>query len=102
MLYLLVLLIILSEAIGMSFLKKYYLTKRLSFLALGLLGYACISLLLVESYKYEGIGIVNVLWSAISVLLITFIGHFCFKEVITRREVSGMSLVIVGVVLLNL
>ncbi len=102
MLYLLVLFIILSEAIGMSFLKKYYLTKRIVYLLLGFLGYASISFFLVQSYKYEGIGIVNVLWSAISVLLITFIGHFCFKELITRREMAGMGLVIAGVAILNL
>ena len=86
MLYLYVLLILVSETAAFSFLKKFSLESNWSHLALGLFFYAMVAILLVKSFKYGDMGIVNVLWSAFSVLAVAGVGTLTTRTPQRRRN----------------
>ncbi len=94
----LVLLISLSECLGQSCLKKYSLTPTKHWLYwLGVSFYAMVCLLLVLSYKYRGMGIINVLWSGLSVLAIVSVGILFFNETLTMLDWVGIFMVLFGI-----
>ena len=91
-------LISLLECVGQSCLLTYHKnpSKWLLFLT-GVLFYGIVCLLLVLSYKYKGMGIINVLWSGISVLVIVSVGMLFFHEKITPMDWVGVLLVLAGI-----
>ncbi|MDD5624094.1 MAG: SMR family transporter [Candidatus Peribacteraceae bacterium] len=101
MLYLLVIGILISETIAMSFLKEYSVNANLLYYFLGLLFYVGVTLLLVKSFSYEGMSVVNVLWSAFSILFVVGVGIFFFREKVHPIELVGISMVLGGVVVLR-
>jgi multidrug transporter EmrE-like cation transporter len=94
---LIVMAISVSECIGQSCLKQFRLDTRktyLYFTAIAFYGLVCA--LLVMSYKYKGMGVINILWSGLSVLLIASTGVLFFHETLTLLDKVGMLFVIVG------
>jgi len=55
-----------------------------------------------KSLKYEGMAITNVLWIALSIIIVTIIGYFAFKEEIATIQLIGIGVIVVGLVLINL
>lgn len=55
-----------------------------------------------KSLKYEGMAITNVLWIALSVIAVTIVGYFAFKEDITHIQFVGIGVIMVGLILVNL
>jgi multidrug transporter EmrE-like cation transporter len=49
------------------------------------------------SYQYKGMGIVNVLWSGLSVLIIVSTGVIFFEETITWLDKIGIALILMGI-----
>lgn len=87
--------------IGQSCLKYYhnnYTQYQYYFYALML--YAVVCYLLVKTYDYQGMGLVNVLWSGISILFGLFAGAIFFKESITDLDKIGVICVITGISLI--
>ena len=82
-------------------LKKFSLSSNYLYFALGIIFYALVSFFLVKSFKYEGMGLVNVLWSAFSVILVVGVGALYFKESITAVEMAAMFMIFAGVVVLK-
>ncbi len=101
MLYLYIALILFCETTAVSFLKEYSQIHRRLFFTLGALFYCAVSMLLVLSFDYEGMGIINVLWSAFSVIFVAGVGVLKFHEHITHAEAVGMCFTVVGVVILR-
>lgn len=101
MLYLYVFLILISETIAISLLKKFSTSSIWYYFILGIIFYTFVAIFLTKSFKYEGIGIVNVLWSAFSVLFVVGAGILFFKEQINTIELGGIALIISGVVILR-
>ncbi len=101
-LYFFVMLILICETAALSFLKAFSESGNLWFLTGGFIGYTLVSTFLIRSYHYEGMGIVNVLWSAFSVLFVVLAGMIFFGEKVTIKEWSGTMMVIAGVVILRL
>ncbi len=94
----LVVLISLSECFGQSSLKRYYNDPtKTYFYFIGVLFYAVVCLLLVMSYKFSGMGLVNILWSGISVLTILTTGILFFDETVTRMDWAGVVLILAGI-----
>jgi len=102
MLYLYVLLILISETTAFSFLKKFSVDSNWAYLALGLFFYALVAMFLVRSFRYGDMGIVNVLWSAFSVLAVAGVGVLYYREHLSAGEMGGMFLIMVGVAVLKL
>lgn len=101
MLYVYVILILISETIAIASLKKFSLNSGWYYFLFGLIFYTLVAFFLTKSFKYEGMGIVNVLWSAFSVLAVVLVGYFYFKEQVSLMEVGGMSLIVAGVIVLR-
>ena len=102
MLYLLVIGIIICETIALSMLKEYAISSNILYYTLGLLFYVGVTALLVKSFAYEGIGVVNVLWSSFSIVLVVSMGVIFFRETITFLECVGISMVLGGVAVLRI
>jgi multidrug transporter EmrE-like cation transporter len=97
-LLLLVLAISISECLGQSCLKTYHKSPEKTHLYIaGVLFYTIVCALLVMSYKYKGMGLVNVLWSGLSVLVILSTGMLFFGEDITRMDMIGAAMIVAGI-----
>ncbi len=93
----LILLIAIAECIGQSCLRSFYNNpSRTDLVLLGVFFYSIVCALLVISYRYKGMGLVNVMWSGLSVLVIVSTGMIFFNEKITRLDWLGISLIIAG------
>lgn len=101
MLYLYVISILISETIAIIFLKKFHLKSGWYYFLLGVIFYTLVAFFLTKSFQYEDMGIVNVLWSAFSVLFVFCVGYFYFKERVSKVELGGMCLIVMGVVILK-
>jgi len=55
-----------------------------------------------RSLRYEGMAIANIMWISLSVILISIIGYFAFKENIAPLQLAGIAVIIAGLVLVNL
>ncbi len=99
-LLLLLLFISISECMGQSCLKKFHLNplpKNNYLYYLAVLFYSIVCLLLLLSYKYKSMGLVNVLWSGISVLVILSTGILFFHEKITFLDQMGVFFILLGI-----
>ena len=95
-----VILISFSECLGQSCLKKYYnepVPKNSYLYFLAVVFYSIVCLLLLLSYNYKSMGIVNVLWSGISVLAVLSSGILFFHEKITIYDKIGVALILLGI-----
>ncbi len=92
-----ILLIAVCECLSQSCLKKYKTDNKIIFYITAVILYSMICYLLVMSYKYKGMGIVNVLWSGISVLGVLSAGIIFFNEKITKMDWIGIVFIILGI-----
>lgn len=102
MVYLLVIGILISETIALAFLKEYSVNANLIFYFCGLFFYAIVTMFLVKSFRYEGMGVVNVLWSAFSIMFVVASGMIFFKEKVHVLELLGIVMVLGGVSLIRI
>lgn len=101
-LYICVAFILCAETTALTLLRQYSISGYIPFLLGGFLGYVLVSTMLIQSYRYEGMGVVNVLWSAFSVLFVILAGVLFFDEQVTVPQLWGTGMVIFGVVILRL
>ncbi len=95
---LIVFLISLCELFGQSCLKYMNVNKnKYHYYFLAILFYSFVCYLLLLSYKFKGMGIVNVLWSGISVLVILSSSMIFFGETITTMDKIGVLFIILGI-----
>lgn len=102
LLYLFIGLILTSETAAISLLKEFSISNSVLYLYGGLALYGLVATFLVQSFKYEGMGIVNILWSAFSVVAVVVTGVALFGETVTTSDVIGMSMVMTGVLVLRI
>jgi len=98
----LLILIVTVEVLSWYCLKKQYVSGDKKYLIMFFALYACIPFLLIQTLKYEGIGITNMLWNIASTTLVLLIGYFIFKEHINHYQYLGIGLGILAIVLLSL
>ena len=94
---LIILLISISECTGTSCLKQLHLDpKRYWLFIVAILCYVVVCMLLLVSYRYKTMGMVNVIWSGLSILVILTAGVIFFNEVVTAYDKVGVILIIAG------
>lgn len=76
----LVVAITLTEACAQFTMKTARARNETYLLPLGAVFYVMVSLLLYVSYKYEGLGHVNLVWSCASIVIAILIGCIWFNE----------------------
>jgi multidrug transporter EmrE-like cation transporter len=63
--------------------------------------YAGVIVCLFAAYRYKGAGIVNTLWSGVSIVLMLLIGMVVFSERITAMEWVGVGAILAGFAIIN-
>ncbi len=100
-LLLIILLISVCELFGQSCLKYFYSNdNKPQYYIYAILFYSVICFLLLQSYKYKGMGMVNVIWSGLSILIVLSSGVVFFEEKITTMDKIGVLFVIFGIFLI--
>ena len=99
--YILIALIVTFDLIAAISGKQFAITDNPVFLILTSLGFAIAGFFFAHSLKFESLAITNVLWIALSIVLVTVAGHFLFREHISAVQYIGIGVILVGVVLLN-
>jgi len=89
-------LIILSEAIAQSCLKKYNSGSNITFLLLACVFYLTVILLLCKSYNYEGMYQVNLYWSIGSIIIILLADVLIFHAELKKEDIFGVILCLTG------
>lgn len=82
--------------------KMWIITRNPLYIVGTALGFGLAGFFFALSLQYEGMAVTNVLWIAISVILVAILGHYMFKETIGAWQLVGMALVLVGIVFLNI
>ena len=93
---------IIAEVIGTSALKTSEGFTKLVPSGIVVLGYGAAFYLLSLVLKSLPVGIVYAIWSGVGIVLITIVGVFAFKQPLDTPAIIGMSLIVAGVVVLNL
>jgi multidrug transporter EmrE-like cation transporter len=73
--------IVLLFALFISFVEAYaQYSLKLHRITIGILGYICVAIILFNSYNYEALGHMNLVWSCISIVTCFTLGVVFFKE----------------------
>ncbi len=65
-------------------------------------GYAMSSFLLAQVVRTMSVGVAYAIWSAVGTVAVVLISVLCLGQALGVRQVAGVTLVVVGVVLLHL
>jgi len=93
--FLIVIFIAILEAFGQTFIKKARTKEIISYVFIGALFYLGVVALLFMSYKYDGMGNVNLVWSIISIILAIGTGYYIFEEKINKYTIITLILAII-------
>ena len=93
---------IFCETIATSALKYCSGLKNIAALIIVIAGYAISFYFLSLTLKQIPIGIAYAIWSGIGIILISIFGCFIFKQTLDIAAIIGISLIVVGVIVINL
>ncbi|PRX54601.1 DMT family transporter [Flagellimonas meridianipacifica] len=92
---------IIGELIATSALKE---SKGFSILKpsiVSVIGYGITFYFLSLAIKQIPLGIAYAIWAGLGIILITAIGYFRFKQTLDLPAIIGLSLILIGVVIVN-
>ena len=93
---------IISEVIATSALKSSEEFKQLIPSLVVIIGYSSAFYFMTLAMRKLSIGTVYATWSGLGIVLVALVGFFVYKEKLDAAAVVGMSLIIVGVLVINL
>jgi len=99
--YLILLLAIVAENVGTSFLKGSKGLKRPVYVIGALSGYVVNFLMMGKVLALLPMAVAYGLWSGFGMAFVTLLGVLIYKEVFNSRVVIGLALIVAGVVILN-
>lgn len=100
--YLLLFIAILFETIATSAVKSTEQFTRPIPTIITIIGYAAAFYFLSLTLKSIPIGIAYAIWSGAGIILITVAGIFLYKQIPDIPAIIGLSLIIAGVIIINL
>lgn len=100
--YLILALAILFEVIGTSFLKKTQEFTKLVPTLIFIVSLSVSFYLLSVALKGIPLGIAYAIWSAVGIVLISSVGYFVYGQRLDFPAILGISLIVIGVVIINL
>ncbi len=68
---------------------------------IGALMYVLVAILLRQTFKYEKMGVVNGLWSALSVIAAILVGKLVYGESLQRMELVAIGLATIAAIILG-
>ena len=99
---LLVLTIVSIECCAQYCLKKYSQTNILIWFVIAAVIYAIIAYLLMLSFRFEKLVIVNVMWGGMSAVFLSTMAYFVYNESLSYCQVLGIITILFGTLLLHL
>ncbi|MDD2807407.1 MAG: hypothetical protein PHW95_02725 [Patescibacteria group bacterium] len=99
--YTLVAIISLLDLAAIVSAKFWVISKNNLYLTLTVLLCATAGFFFARSLQFEGIAITNIIWGALSSILVTAAGYFIFREIITPWQFVAMAIILVGLVMIN-
>jgi multidrug transporter EmrE-like cation transporter len=60
-----------------------------------------IAYLLVMSFEFEKLAIVNIMWGAFSALILTLMAYYFYDETLTWTQITGIVVILMGTILLH-
>ena len=92
--------IVLSEAVAQYCVRRCKAEQKYHLFILAILFYSFVCVGLYIMYGFRQMGVVNLMWSCMSILTIMLVGVFFFHERIDIYDIMGMILVFAGLVLI--
>ena len=101
--------IVIAETISQTLVREYRgdLDKKIDwkknyyFAIIAFLLYAVVIYLLIKTYDHSNFAISNALWDSGTIIATTLVGIFWFKEKMNNWEYAGISLVIIGALIIG-
>lgn len=88
--------IILFETLAQHSFKLCHSEADIYKYLLGVLFYGFVWYFLIRAYEHRTMGMINVLWSSMSVLTVMTLSYFYWGENVTYNDIIGSVFVIVG------
>lgn len=85
------------ECIAQVNLKYYHYNNKKICLAIGMLFYLFVSLVLMNSYKYEGLAHMNLVWSCMSIIFAFTVGALIFGENFNKYTVLAIFFALLAI-----
>ncbi|MBB4188293.1 DMT family transporter [Sinorhizobium terangae] len=102
MLYTVLVIAIIFEVLGTSAMQAAQHFSRLAPTVVMVLCYGVAFFFLSYTLRYIPVGIAYALWSGLGIVLISVAGYLVFDQKLDLPAVSGLALIIAGVLVLNL
>ena len=94
--------IIIVETIGAVLLNKASKHENNLLLVLGIFAYIFVAILFYWLVKIEkNMAVVNTIWQAANIVIVTLISYFMFKENLNNMQILGIIFAFVGILLIN-
>ncbi len=93
----LILLIVICEACAQSSANMLKHSGNIWYLLIGGLFYTLVIYFLSESHKYASMGIINSIWSGLSIVSIATVGYVCFGQKLSAHQIGMMGVILIGV-----
>lgn len=96
----LVLCIIIIETISLSILAKEA-QKKTGLYIIGIIGYLLVGFLFLRVLKLKSMSKANAIWNILSIILVSIVGYFLFRETIDYIQGIGIILAIISILLIE-
>ena len=96
-----ILLIAILETIGMSIIEDSA-NKKNNYFIVGLIFYMIVGIILYHVLKEGDLAITNALWNATTVILVTLVGVFYFKEKLSNYQYIGLLFAILAIIFMEM
>ncbi len=95
-----IVLIVISEAIAQNYIKKSSMNGNSKYLLISVFFYFWICIMLHRLYGQNNMGSTFAIWSVASTITIYFLGFLLYGEAVTRNDIIGFALCILGLYLI--
>lgn len=82
--------------------KKAYIEQEKKYLLMSFILFVGIIYIFYRLYHLEKISVINSYYSAFSLIIITALGIFLFKEQLSKCEMVGIILVFLGIIMISI
>ena len=97
----LILFIAILETIGMSIIEDSA-NKKNNYFIVGLIFYMIVGIVLYHVLKVGDLAITNALWNATTVILVSLVGIFYFKEKFSKYQYIGLIFAILAIIFMEM
>lgn len=93
----LVLTVVGFESVAQKYCKTYSDDKKYCYLGLAIFFYALVAVFLSRAQEHTNIGVVNSLWSGLSVVSVCLVGYLFFGQTLNVKQGIAILLILIGV-----